>query len=416
MRNTSHRHRHRHQHRLLILAALGLGACGAPTASAPDAAGMADARPDARPDASVIPDAPVDLDPRPPGVGLMHTLAQLDFLRAHRDQPPWQSAYQQLLQDADAALLRAPDPRIDFNVPFYYGDPAAAQAAKECLRQDALAAYALALGYQLADTSARRHQYAVKAISFLDAWATTNTSISGADGDLVAMYTGLPLLYAADLVINTDDWAPASRSAFTTWVSTVFRTSANKIKDHSNNWGAWGTLGAMASAALVGDAAGVADEVARSEARIASSIAANGELPEENLRTNSGIWYTYFALTSMTAAAQIARNVSGVDLFGYTSPGGRTIRMALDRHFVYAVHPDQWPYPLPGGIEGDLWRQLYPCADELEMPTVTGWPGTLFERMSDTYQVPEWRDWVVSSRPLKGYHAWIYTTLARQTP
>jgi len=400
------------RNQLVILTALGAGACkGPPATSATDGA-IADALADTQ----AAPDVPSDASPRAPGVGLMHTVAQLDFLRAHRELEPWRAATLQLLQDADAALMRTPEPRADFNVPSYYGDPQAAQAAKECLRQDARAAYALALGYQLADTAAKRHQYAVKAIEFLEAWAMVNTSISGADGDLVAMYTGVPLLYAADLLIRAEEWAPAGRSAFTAWVSTVFRPSADDIKQRSNNWGAWGTLGAMASAALVGDASAVAAEVARIQVRIKDSIAVNGELPEENLRTNSGIWYTYFALTSMTAAAQIARNVSGVDLFGYTAPNGRTLRMAFDRHFIYAVHPEQWPYPLPTGIEGELWRQLYPCADELEMPTVTGWPGTLFEIMSDTYQVPAWRDWVVASRPLQGYHAWIYVTLARQSP
>ena len=401
------------QFRFGILAVLWMGACKGPPATP----ARNDAMTSAMVDTQLVADGRADIDaPRPPGVGLMHTVAQLDFLRAHRDQQPWQPAYQQLLQDADAALARTPDPRVDFDVPFYYGDPAASEAAKECLRQDALAAYALALGYQLADTSARRHLYAAKATEFLGAWATVNTSISGADGDLVAMYTGVPLLYAADLVMNAEDWAPAGRSAFMAWTSTVFSHSSDNIKGHSNNWGAWGTLGAMATAALAGNAAAVADEIARTESRIETSIAANGELPEENLRTNSGMWYSYFALTSITAAAQIARNVSGIDLFGYTAPNGRTLRMALERDFVYAVHPEQWPYPLPAGVEGALWRAIYPCADTIEMPSVTGWPGTLFEQMSDIYEVPTWRDWVIAARPLKGYHAWIYVTLARQSP
>ena len=47
---------------------------------------------------------------------------------------------------------------------------------------------------------------------------------------------------------------------------------------------------------------------------------------------------------------------------------------------------------------------------------MTGWPGPLFEIMSDIYDVAEWRDWVVSARPMKGYHAWIYVTLSRQIP
>jgi len=398
----------------LISIAWATAACG----PAPGAAPSIDAGVTDGPAAdTAVADAPVDAaSPHPPGVGLMHTVAQLDFLRAHRDQQPWKPAFEQLLGDAEAALTRTPDPRVDFDVPNYYSDPQGSQAAKECLRQDALAAYALALGYQLADTSAKRQQYAAKAIELLDAWATVNKSISGADGDLVAMYAGVPLLYAADLVMNFEGWSSAGRAAFTGWSSTVFRQSSHDIRQRTNNWGAWGTLGAIASAALVHDSTSVAEEITRLEARIEDSIAENGELPEENRRTNSGMWYTYFALTSMTATAQIARNVSGVDVFGYTAPNGRSLRLALDREFFYAIHPDQWPYPLPGGVEGQLWRALYPCADEIEMPSVTGWPGTLFEAMSDIYQVPAWKDWVSPSRPLKGYHAWVYVTLARQSP
>jgi len=379
----------------------------------PDAA---DAQPDAadsQPDAA---DSPVDDPPNPPGVGLMHTTAQLDFMREHRDQSPWQEALQQLLNDAENALGRTPDPPAILDVPGGYVDPEGNSAAKERLRQDAFAAYALALGYQLADTAAKRRQYAAKAAEFLDAWATVNHQVTGDDGDLVLMYAGVTLLFAADLIMNFDGWPPADRSAFTLWSSTVFWQSSHDIKDRDNNWGAWGTLGAMASAALVGNSASVAEETERIRQRIANSIDANGELPEENKRTNSGMWYTYFALVSTTAAVQIALNVSGVDLFSYTAPNGRSLRLALDRDFFYALHPDQWPYPLPPGLEGELWRLLYPCADEVEMPSVTGWPGPLFEIMSDVYGVPEWREWVVRDRPMKGYHAWIYVTLSRQTP
>jgi hypothetical protein len=239
-----------------------------------------------------------------------------------------------------------------------------------------------------------------------------NTEVSGADGDLVLMYAGVTLLYAADLVMNFEGWPSQNRSAFTLWSSTVFWNSAHEIKDHANNWGAWGTLGAVASAALVHNSATVAEEAENLEQRIADSIDENGELPEENKRTNSGMWYTYFALSSMTATAQIIRNVSGVDLFAYVAPNGRSLELALDRDFYYAVHP----YPLPDGLEGELWRLLYPCADTIELPHVTGWPGPLFEAMSDVYAAPEWQSWVASSRPLLGSDAWVYVTLMRQSP
>ena len=310
----------------------------------------------------------------------------------------------------------SPNPMSDFNVPGAYTDPEGQRLAKGRLRTDAFAAYSLALASQLVADADARMRYAAKATEFLDAWASVTTRVSGADGDLVMMYAGVPLLYAADLLLHADVWPEERRSRFTYWSSTVFWNSAHAIKDRANNWGAWGTLGAVASAALVGNAATLADETGRLAKRIEEQIDANGELPEENKRTNSGMWYTYFALTAMTAAAHIIKNVTGADLFSYVAPNGRSLRLALDRHFFYAEHPEAWPYILPDGIEGEIWRALYPCADEVELPTVTGWPGPLFEIMSDLYGVAAWREWVMEAVPLTGYHGFIFVTLMRQNP
>jgi len=387
------------------------GEPGDPARGEPGAATPAPSASDAGTDAAASSDAP-----KPPGVGLLHTAAELDFMRAHATQAPWQAARQQVLAEAEAALTRTPVPVADFDIPFYYGQPAASQAKKEGLRQDAFAAYALALGYHLADTAPKREQYAAKAVAILDAWATVNKRVSGADGDLVVLYTGAPLLYAADLVARFPGWPKTSRDAFMGWVSAVFAKSGHAIKTRGNNWGDWGTLGVVASAGLAGDTPTIAAEVERIKGRIANAIDDKGELPEENKRTNSGMWYTFFALTSMTTAARIARNVTGVDLFAYAAPNGHTIRLALEREFFYAQHPDQWPYHLPPGAAGEVWRQLYPCDDTVQLPTPTGWPGSLFEIMSDVYQVPAWKAYVETHRPQRGYHGLVYATLMRQTP
>lgn len=353
--------------------------------------------------------------PAPPGVGLLHTAAQLGFMRANAAQEPWKSATRALLTEADAALARTPVPTPVFDVPFYYANPTASQAAKEGLRQDAFAAYALALAYQLEGSRAKRVAYASKSAAILLAWANVNKSVSGADGDLVVLYTGMPLLYAADLIANDAAFGP-QRATFSAWVAAVFEKSASTIEERPNNWGDWGTLGVVASAGLANDKPRIGAEVDRIEARMASEIDANGELPEENKRTNSGMWYTFFALVAMTTAAQIAKNTIGVDLFSYVAPNGRSLRFALAREFHYAEHPDEWPYHLPSGVAGELWRQLYPCDDEVQIPTAAGWPGNLFELVSDVYGVPEWKRWVEPSRPLRGYHALIYPTLMRAAP
>jgi hypothetical protein len=359
---------------------------------------------------------PPDELPNAPGAGLLHTTAQLDFMRAHRTQEPWAAAMARVLDEANSSLGRTPAPPVDFNVPYYYANPEESDAAKACLHEDGVAAYVLALSYQLAETSAERSQYADKAVEILNAWGSVNKSVSGGDGTLLMVYKGVLLLYAADLVMNYEGWTPSARDTFMVWVDGVFAKSASDIKARKNNWGDWGTLGAVASAGLHNDTTGVLIEVERIKQRIETNIDANGEIPEENLRTNSGMWYTFFALTSMTTAAHIARNTTGANLFDFQAPNGRSIRLALDKLFFYCEHPDQWPYPLPDGILGQIQKLLYPCADEVLVPQPDSWPGNLYEGVSDIYQVGAWEDWVTPYRPQRGYHGWLYPTLMRQTP
>jgi hypothetical protein len=262
----------------------------------------------------------------------------------------------------------------------------------------------------------KRAAYANKAIEILDAWATVNHRVSGPDGALVMMYKGIQLVYAGDLLANYPGWSADGVARFRYWVSSQFSSSADEKKEDENNVGAWGTLGAMAAAAYLRNEAGVDAEIERLRNRIRDQIAEDGELPAENLRTNSGMWYTFFALAPMTGAAQLARNVRGVDLFNHAAPNGRSLRLALDRLFFYSLHPDQWPYPLPGGLQGMAWQLLYPCADELEIPSPSGWPGNLFEAMASEYGVNEWSQWVKPHRPIHGGHVWIYPTLTRDDP
>lgn len=364
--------------------------------------------------AEVGPDAPAII--AEPGVGLMHTADQLREIRARRALEPWSTALWALLAEADAALERTPAPVEDLHVPPYYQDPQGHEAAKRAIADDGYAAYALALAYQLAAAPEQGERYAAKAVEILDAWARVNRTVSGDDGTLVMVYKGVHLLYAGDLVARWPGWDPAAQASFRAWVGSTFRAAADDKKGDANNHGAWGTFGAIATAAILQETVHLEEEIERVRVRIRDSIDENGELPAENRRTNSGMWYSYFALAPVTGSAQIARNVHGVDLFHYVAPSGRSIRQALDRLFFYSQHPEQWPYPLPAGALGDLWRVLYPCADEVELPTPTAWPGNLFEAMADEYGARDWSAWVAPYRPQRGGHVWIYPTLSVRSP
>lgn len=344
--------------------------------------------------------------------GGLHSSAQLQAVRRRLADEPWRSAYAQLRGDAAAALSRSPQATEDFDVPAYYRDPQGSMAAKQALSDDAAAAYALALAYQL-DPTEQRVRFAAKAVELLEAWARTNRRVSGGDGDLVLCYAGLPMVLAADLLSDHDGWSAPGRMAFQGWVKGVFCGSADRIKGKPSNWGAWGTCAAVAVAHLLDDRDAVAAETEALKSRIADTIAPNGELPHENRRTNSGMWYTYFALAPTTVAAQIILNATGTDLFTYQAPDGRPLRQALDRLFAYSQQPEQWPYRLPPGLRGRLWRTFYPAADHVLIPTATSWPGNLFEAMATVYREPAWDEWLGPHRPIHGGRGWVYPTLMR---
>ncbi len=320
----------------------------------------------------------------------------LAALRARAEEAPLQAARAQLLQAAAAALTETPSAVANLDVPAYYLFADAHTAAKKKLSDDALAAYTSALAYQLEPTSTRT-PYAEKARELLQAWATTNKKVSNFDGDLVMCYAGVPLLFAAELLSDYPGWSAAERAAFRSWAGGVFRGSANAIKQKSNNWGDWGTLCAMATAHLLDESAGVKAELARLRAKLDAAIASDGHLPAETARGKNGMWYTYFALAPMTAAATLARNAEGEDLFAYVSPSGRSLELALRFFFPYCQNPSAWPW----GAQDDL-------------PSASDWPGNLFEAMSAVYARPEWESWLAPARPIRGSRGWIFASLLRR--
>ncbi len=331
--------------------------------------------------------------------GMMHSADQLNETRQMvlQQQEPWKSAYDDLIRRADGAegLGRASHAVADFNVPGYYVDPKGHIAASEALNGDGWAAYACALAHQLTGDAT----YGQKSIELLNGWAYVNTRYSGADGPLVMSYAGTGLAFAADLMWSSELWDAGDRAQFQRWVTTVLRSAADSIKTRPNNWGAWGTLAAIASDYLLEDAGGVDAEIARLQLRIDNSIASDGHLPDETARGDHGIWYTYFALAPLTAGCQIAGNARGVDLFNY----GR-LRLALDYLFYYSLYPEQWPHY---------------AGQQTSLPSPSDWPGNLFEALTRVYGSADYDAWVADTRPhvVKGHHyAWTVPTLMRPNP
>lgn len=342
--------------------------------------------------------------------GGLHTAKQLSMIKSRRDTQPHKQNCDQLISQAREFLSVSPRPLENFNVPYFYFNKEASMAAKQSLSDDAFAAYTLALAYHL-DDAGDAHLYADKAVEILNAWAKTNRKVSGFDGDLTACYCGVPLVLAAELLSGYSGWTSDDRELLRQWVLKTIAKSAEAIKRKNNNHGCWGLYVSLVCNHYLDDKAAFEADVSLLKRQISHMIDDKGELPAENKRTNSGLWYTYFALCPMSLSAAIATNVTGEDYFNYTDAAGRGLKPALDRFFAYCKNPEVWPYERPSGLSGAVYNLFYPSADYLKLPQPNSWPGNLYEVMNGVYQEKEWEAWLKPYRPIHSGRGWMWATV-----
>jgi len=255
---------------------------------------------------------------------------------------PTYAAFQHLQETADAQLNRQPKVPQEWYVPGYYNDAQGHRDAKQGLADDANSAYALALMFRITDDE----KYAVAATRIIDAWAMGVRVMRTEDDSRLSFSYHFPaLIFAADLVKDGDDWPEEKQQAFRDFVRTK-ALSLNTMA-HSNNWGNWGLVLVLATAAYLQDRVLFEEGVARWKEFIESQIADDGHLPHEVGRNKGvgdyGLWYSHFSLMPQTIAAEIAR-VNGVDLYDYVAPSGRSLRNAFQHLAPWARKPDTFPY------------------------------------------------------------------------
>ncbi|MBC3256753.1 alginate lyase family protein [Pseudomonas paralactis] len=144
--------------------------------------------------------------------GLLQT--QEDFTRIREKlanyNQPWLAGWQKLIANPHASLAWQPNP-----VHRTSGGPNNDSA----LLNDAAAAYALALRWQISNDPA----YADKAVSILNQWAATFTAIKGKPGKaLAAGLYGYQLANAAELLRSYRKWQPADFQRFQGMMLRVF--------------------------------------------------------------------------------------------------------------------------------------------------------------------------------------------------
>ena len=339
--------------------------------------------------------------------GGMHPKAQIKFVKHQIKQKnePYFSAFKQLRNITDSALLQEHHALANFSVPGYYKKPAEHIKNSMSLAKDAFNAYACALAWQLSGEK----KYAKHALYLINAWSSVNKGYSESDGTLVMSYTGTAIVMAAELMYHCPDWENKDKLLFTEWLKNVYREATNEIRTKKNNWADWGRFGSILSAYYLDDTAELKENIRLFKSDIFDKIAEDGHMPAETRRGANGIWYTYFSLSPMTAMAWVAHNATGEDLFTMQKEG-RSVKTAIDYLLYYNQHPDEWKWfknPVHGSPESKF--------SDLDLKTFRSfWPADLIEAMSGVFGDIGYVKYVAQYRPLcyEAHHfAWVFTTL-----
>jgi len=215
----------------------------------------------------------------------------------------------------------------------------------------------LALAYQLTGSE----PYAKKAAELLKVWfldpaTKMNPNLQYAQGvpgrsagrsygiiDTVAL---IHITESVERLEGASAWTPELQQGMREWFQAYLHwllTSKNGLDEakSANNHGSWYLAQTAAYAMFVGDKAQARKEAEVGRERIAKQIEPDGRQPLELKRTKS-YSYTLFNLDALFTLAEIGQRVD-VDLFGYRTTDGRSLRVALDYVAPYFSADKKWP-------------------------------------------------------------------------
>ena len=172
---------------------------------------------------------------------------------------------------------------------------------------------------------------------------------------------GLPVLLDDIQLLPASAWTEADNKGMAAWLARYLdwlQTSPNGRHEAKalNNHGSWYAGQVAAIQLFLSQRDGAAATLEAVKGRIASQVAPDGSQPQELSRTRS--WsYSAYNLRALTQLALLGQR-AGVDLWGYQTADGRSIRRAID-------------YVLPSALGQRAWegKQITPLsASDLIVP------------------------------------------------
>lgn len=280
---------------------------------------------------------PADTSPTMTGTansGSLITQAELrDRAQLARDgSEPYGTAVEQLIEEADLALDREPEPR----------NPLTEREGR--FLEDTQDAYTLALAWTVSGDD----RYARRSADFIMAWVdqvdrTTDTCIDDGGRDcatsLLVSRCAPAFVFAAEQLEGSGALSSEDVQRLKDWLKGVILPAAS---ERTNNWGDAGAFMRLAVADYVGD--NTTFMAATEQWReLMDLVTAEGQIPEETRRGSLGLLYTQGAISYKVAAAVIADR-RGVDLWNYEGTNGGSLRAAVDTLAHYWENPRSWPW------------------------------------------------------------------------
>ncbi len=249
-----------------------------------------------------------------------------------------------------------------------YLDPVQADRDKLQLTQDTMWAYDRASDGYFETTR-----------DILDDWATNNKVLVNHEAKLLMAFKAILFLEAFLLVDDGSHYPEAEKGRFKAWVEKVYRPGAQALYSEQNNQGAWGLLGCAMADVILGRPTG--KHIYRYVEFISQATDDVGKMKTEILRSNSGMYYSYFALLPLLRLAILL----DADEWMLLPP--------LKWLWQYVEHPDTWPYKLKPGLRGLIQRMVHPCALQVELPRSNDWPAPLFRVAGRMFAITDWENW-----------------------
>jgi hypothetical protein len=156
------------------------------------------------------------------------------------------------------------------------------------------------------------------------------------------------LLDSMAILAGSDPWTQADEAglmawytSYLAWLLTHELPTGEALSE--NNHGSWHDLQVAGVAYFVGKPDVARRMVEKGKMRLDTQFEADGTQPHELARTRS-YHYSYFNLDALTGLALLGPKV-GVDLWGYTSPKGVSLKSAIEMMAEYQDPTAAWPWP-----------------------------------------------------------------------